>query len=88
MTTTIYLDKKTKEKAAKRAKKDKLSMSSVMRMLLSDYADGNIVIGANWVRIDKVEEVPVNKEIQKEINKVMKIWNKRDNERKLKAKKL
>lgn len=88
MTTTIYIDKKTKEKAAQRAKKDKLSMSAVMRILLSDYADGNIAIRANWVKIDKVEEVPVNQEIQKEIDKVVKIWNRLEKKGKLGVKKL
>ena len=83
MTTTIYIDKKIKEKAAKRARKDNLSVSSVMRILLSDYANGDIVIGARFLRIDKVEEVPVNKEIQKELDKVARIWNKIEKAKKL-----
>ena len=88
MTTTIYLDKKTKERAAKKAKKDNLSMSAVIRVLLSDYVDWKIAVRANWVRIDKVEEVPVTKEIQKKMDAVVRLWRDIEKKKKLKAKKL
>ncbi|MBI4235538.1 hypothetical protein HY604_04535 [Candidatus Peregrinibacteria bacterium] len=43
--STISIDKKTKDKAAKRAKNDAIPVSTVVRILLSDYADGKIIIG-------------------------------------------
>ena len=48
--TTVSIDKKTKELAEKRAKADQMSVSSVMRILLRDYADGTIDIGSFMVR--------------------------------------
>ena len=44
MRTTLSIDKETHDKAVKRAKKDKLSLSVVLRTLLLDYANGNIKI--------------------------------------------
>lgn len=44
--STISIDKKTKDKAAKRAKGDAIPVSTVVRILLNDYADGKIVIGS------------------------------------------
>lgn len=75
MTTTIYIDKQTKQRASQRAKKDKLSMSAIMRILLSDYANGNIVIGARSMRIDEVATIPVDAQIQKKMDQVMKVWD-------------
>ncbi len=43
---TISIDKQTKEKAAKRAKKDSMAISVITRILLNDYAEGRIVIGS------------------------------------------
>lgn len=77
MTTTIYIDKHTKQRASQRAKKDKLSMSAIMRILLSDYANGNIVIGARSMRIDEVATIPVDAQIQKKMDQVMKAWDKK-----------
>ena len=42
--TTISIDKETKAKAANKAKQDKLTVSAIARILLNDYADGNIII--------------------------------------------
>jgi len=44
--STISIDKKTKYKAAKRAKGDAIPVSTVVRILLNDYADGKIIIGS------------------------------------------
>lgn len=47
--TTISIDKETKERAAERAKKDRISVSVIARILLNDYADGKISIGSRVV---------------------------------------
>lgn len=44
--STISIDTKTKEKAAKRAKNDAIPVSTVVRILLNDYAEGKINIGS------------------------------------------
>ena len=46
MTTTLLIDKNIRDKASLRAKKEKLSVSSVARILLSEYAEWNISIWA------------------------------------------
>lgn len=76
MTTSLYIDEQTRKKAAERAKKDQLSMSAIMRILLSDYADGNIVIGARSVRIDEVSSIEVDARTQKKMDAIMKAWSK------------
>ena len=63
MTTSLYIDDATKKKASARAKKDKLSFSAVVRLLLVDYAEGRIEIGTRQKYV--VEEIPVDKETQK-----------------------
>jgi antitoxin component of RelBE/YafQ-DinJ toxin-antitoxin module len=45
MNTTIAIDKKTKEKAEKRAKKEGISVSTLVRIFLNDYASGKINVG-------------------------------------------
>lgn len=71
MTTSLYLDEETKQKATKKARKDKLSFSAVVRILLMEYADGKIVIGARSV---KVEEVAVDAVTQAKMDSVVKKW--------------
>ena len=47
--STISIDKVTKNRASKRAKKDRMSVSVIARILLNDYADGKITIGSRIV---------------------------------------
>ncbi len=44
--STISIDKTTKNRASKRAKKDRMTVSVITRILLNDYADGKISIGS------------------------------------------
>jgi len=44
--STISIDKDTKKRAAKKAKRDRLTVSVITRILLNDYADGKITIGS------------------------------------------
>ena len=47
--TTVSLNLELKAKALKRAKQDNLSISSVIRFLLQDYAEGHLKIGVKPV---------------------------------------
>jgi antitoxin component of RelBE/YafQ-DinJ toxin-antitoxin module len=69
MTTSLYLDQETKKKATKKAKQDKLSFSAVVRILLTEYADGKIVIGAR-----SVSEIPVDTATQSKMDSIIKKW--------------
>lgn len=44
--STISIDKTTKGRASKRAKRDRMNISVITRILLNDYADGKITIGS------------------------------------------
>ncbi len=74
MTTSLYIDKNTKERATLKAKKDQLSFSAVVRILLSDYASGKIVIGAHSVSHYEVSEIGVDSETQKKMDQVVTKW--------------
>lgn len=75
MTTSLYLDQETKEKAYKKAKADKLSFSAVVRILLTDYADGKIVIGTRSVEHYDVSEIKVDNETQLKMDSIVKKWH-------------
>jgi hypothetical protein len=75
MTTSLYIDKDTKDKAAQKARKDQLSFSAVVRILLSDYADGKIVIGARSITSYDIAEIPVDREIRTKMDSVITKWH-------------
>jgi hypothetical protein len=75
MTTSLYIDEKTKEKASQKAKEDQLSFSAVVRILLSDYANGKIVIGARSVTHYEVSEIPVDQETQVKMDTIITKWH-------------
>lgn len=77
MTTSLYIDKETKEKVAKKAKKDQLSFSAVVRILLLDYVEGNIVISARSLPHYEISEIPVDRETQAKMDHVLGKWNHR-----------
>ena len=75
MTTSLYIDKGTKEKATQKAKEDQLSFSAVVRILLSDYASGKIVIGARAANQYDVSTIAVDAEIQSKMDNIVKKWH-------------
>ena len=86
MTTTLAIDQEVRDRAARQAKIDKLSVSAVARILLLDYAEGRIQIGAR-VQSQKQEEpdftvkwVPleVDDETQSKMEDVFVEWDKLD----------
>lgn len=74
MNTTIAIDKPTRDRAAKQAKKDKMSVSVVVRILLSDYAEGKIQIGTRMPENIQMSEVAVDEETQDIMEDVLKTW--------------
>lgn len=74
MTTSLYIDQATKQKAAQKAKKDQLSFSAVVRILLSDYAEGKIVIGTRPAPHYEVLNIPVDRETQTKMDAVVAKW--------------
>jgi len=51
--TTLSIDKDTKKLAAKKASQQKMSVSTVARILLRDYAAGKLEIGSRSVERDE-----------------------------------
>lgn len=74
MTTSLYIDKETKQKATQKAKKDQLSFSAVVRILLSDYANGKIVIGSHMANSYEVSTIPVDTETQSKMDSIATKW--------------
>ncbi|MBU0458689.1 hypothetical protein KJ652_06590 [Patescibacteria group bacterium] len=72
--TSISIDKDTKDRATRRAKKDNMPLAVVVRILLVDYANGNISVGARTGIGVLAEEIPVDKETQKKMDEVVKKW--------------
>lgn len=75
--TSLSIDKDVRDLAAKRAKADKLSVSAVARMLLRDYGEGKISIGATFSVPEtyRTEFVEADKEIQDSMNAIGSLWN-------------
>lgn len=77
MQTSISIDSETRDRAAERAKAEKMPLAMVVRVLLTDYAEGNIDIGTRSPRVVGVEDVPVDASTQKKMNAVAKKWRDR-----------
>lgn len=78
-TTTLSIDKTIRDHAAKRARIDQISLSAVARMLLRDYADGKINIGATVANAEifKAETVEVDTETQAMMDEISILWKNR-----------
>lgn len=76
MNTTISIDKEIRDRAATRAKREKISVSAIVRILLNDYADGKIQIGSRMPEVTQVTSIEVDQETQELMDSVMDEWNK------------
>lgn len=79
MTTSLYIDEGTKKRATQKAKNDQLSFSAVVRILLSDYAAGKIVIGARSVPHYQVENIIVEEKTQAKMDGIVEKWRNKKN---------
>ena len=74
MHTSIAIDGDTRDRAAKRAKAEHMPLAFVVRVLLTDYAEGRLSIGTR-AELDVIaEEVPVDKATQKKMDASVKKW--------------
>lgn len=76
-TTSISVEKMIRDKAAQKAKEDMLSFSSVVRILLLDYASGKIRIGSQIKEEPEIELIEVDDDTQALMDGVITEWNKR-----------
>jgi len=76
MNTTISIDKELCQRAYKRAKINKLPISAVVRILLAEYAEGKIQIGAKFVEDFEVKKIEVDEETQNLMDDVISVWRK------------
>jgi len=74
MYTSISIDKITRDRAAKRAESEHLPLAVVVRILLTDYAEGNIGIGTRTSRDIVAENIPVDQKTQAKMDAVVKQW--------------
>lgn len=72
--TTLSIDKKIYNRAAKQAKKQHISVSAVARMLLDAYAAGHIHIGASpTIEFGRLSNDEITPEIKKSIRDAKKL---------------
>ncbi len=74
MYTSLSIDKVTRDRAAKRAQSERLPLAVVVRILLTDYAEGNISIGTRTKREVIAETIPVDSKTQAKMDEVVKQW--------------
>jgi hypothetical protein len=75
MTTTVLIDKEIKDKARNRAKLDNISIWTVTKLLLLDYAEWKINIQTRLKRNIKVSEIKVDIETQNKMDILYQLWN-------------
>lgn len=78
MNTTISIDKEIRNRAAKRAKQEKLSISAIVRILLTDYAEGKIQIGARFPQLIQMSSIEVDEETQNLMDNTIRLWRKKN----------
>ena len=74
MQTSIAIDRVTRDRAAARARTEHLPLAVVVRIFLSDYADGTLSIGARTGAPVHAETIQVDKAMQKKMDAVMNQW--------------
>ncbi|TSC60048.1 MAG: Uncharacterized protein Greene041662_274 [Candidatus Peregrinibacteria bacterium Greene0416_62] len=74
MHTSIAIDKITRDRAALRAKNERMPLAMVVRVLLTDYAEGRLSIGTHMQREVTAKSIPVDKATQKRMDSVVAQW--------------
>ena len=75
MQTSIAIDRLTRDRAAARARSEHLPLAVVVRIFLSDYAAGTLNIGSHTGPVVSAETLPVNKSLQKKMDRVITQWH-------------
>ena len=74
MQTSIAIDKATRDRAAKRAQAEHMPLAVVVRIFLSDYADGKLSIGVRTASPVSTEVIPVDAATQKKMDAALTKW--------------
>lgn len=77
MHTSIAIDKVTRDRAAKRAKTERMPLAVVVRVLLTDYAEGRLSIGTRTGRDVTAETIPVDEGTQAKMDSAVRQWRDR-----------
>ena len=77
MHTSIAIDKITRDRAAKRAQSERMPLAVVVRVLLTDYAEGRLSIGTRTQYDVTAETIAVDGKTQKKMNAITKQWHDR-----------
>lgn len=77
MHTSIAIDKITRDRAAKRAQTERMPLAVVVRILLTDYAEGRLSIGARTQNDVIAETIAVDRKTQKKMDAITKQWRDR-----------
>ncbi|MEK7563255.1 MAG: hypothetical protein AAB544_02575 [Patescibacteria group bacterium] len=77
MHTSIAIDKVTRDRAAKRAKTERMPLAVVVRVLLTDYAEGRLSIGTRTGHDVTAETILVDEGTQSKMDSVVRQWRDR-----------
>lgn len=75
MHTSIAIDKITRDRAAARAKTERMPLAVVVRVLLTDYAEGRLSIGAHTQQEVIARSIPVDKATQAKMDSIVAEWH-------------
>jgi hypothetical protein len=74
MHTSIAIDKITRDRAAKRARNERMPLAFVVRVLLTDYAEGRLSIGTRAQYDVAAENIAVDGKTQKKMDAIIRRW--------------
>ena len=77
MHTSIAIDKITRDRAAKRAQGERMPLAVVVRILLTEYADGRLSIGTRAEPTVIAEDIPVDAPTRKKMDATLSAWRAR-----------
>lgn len=75
MHTSISIDKATRDRAAKRAQRENMPLAVVVRILLNEYADGRLGIGARTEMQVTAREIKVDAQTRRKMDGVIEAWD-------------
>ena len=75
MQTSIAIDSMTRDRASKRAHAESMPLAVVVRILLNDYADGRLSIGARTGPAVIAESIAVDESTQEKMDDVVSRWH-------------
>jgi len=77
MNSTVMVQKSVKDLAARKAKNEGVSLSTIVKFLLKGYVEGKVNIGLvveENMKVTKIERIPVDAETQELLNNSVRKW--------------